>query len=93
MPCFLSDPKLLNNLNESVLDSAVAGNHLSLVKRYYSDRTVNVLSNGIFILQLCFFDHKHISLTQNLIFFMTTLQQYSRRFESANAHIISLLIV
>ena len=49
LPYFLSDPKLLNNLNESVLDSAVAGNHLKLVKRYYSDRAVSVLSNRIFI--------------------------------------------
>jgi hypothetical protein len=76
MPYFLSDPKLLNNLNESVLDSAVAGNHLKLVKRYYSDRTLTVLSNGIFILQLCFFDHKHISLTLKLdifYYYMTTL--------------------
>jgi hypothetical protein len=73
MPYFVSDPKLLNNLNESVLDSAVAGNHLKLVKRYYSDRAVTVLSNRIFILQLCFFDHKQISLTFKLLIFSITI--------------------
>ena len=70
MPYFLSDPKLLNNLNESVLDSAVVGNHLKLVKRYYSDRTVTVLSNGIFILQLYITNKSH--LLSNLIFSITT---------------------
>ena len=84
MSYLIIDPKLLNDYNESALDSAVAGNHAKLVKRWFTEEAIVLLQNWI--------DFKQNSIILSVNYSITRWALFHDSVLFANASLTSSLM-